>query len=105
MESLLDFTNRTSQKMADSGKYEFVYLRKDYDDTTRSENRRTLSTQIIKAIRKKADGRIFNKVEIKTVRTDLVLNFKETGSTKETHEKKIQKTIQKLGVKIEAEAL
>ncbi len=103
MESLLDFTNRTSQKMVDSGKYEYIYLRKDYDDSTRSENRRTISTQIIKAIRKKDDGRIFNKVEIKTVRTDLVLNHKQTKSTKETHEKKVQKIIQKLGVKIEVE--
>lgn len=100
MESLLDYTKRTNQKMIDSGKYEQVYLRQDYDDSTLAQNRRTLSTQIIQAIRKKEDNKIFNRLEIKTIRTDLVLKFKETGSSKESHEKKVEKAIKDLGITI-----
>lgn len=100
MESLLDYTKRTNEKMVQSGKYEYVYLRQDYDDSTLAQNRRTLSTQIIQAIRKLENNKILGKLEIKTIRTDLVLNHKETKSTKETHEEKVQKLLNKLNIKL-----
>lgn len=100
MESLLDYTKRTNQKMIDSGRYERVHLRQDYDDSTLAQNRHTISTQIVEAIRSRENNKIFGKLEVKTIKTDLVLNYKKTKSTKESHENKVQKLISKLGITI-----
>ena len=58
---------------------------------TMAGNRRSLATTLYQAIIRTDTGKIFNRVQIKSVETDLIRAFKPTKSTSATHEKKIVK--------------
>ena len=95
MESIYDFTIRRNQELAEKEGYELVYYIVNKRYSTLSGNRTSISSTLVQALLT-PKGKLGNRVNIKTVETDLVRNYKSTKSTTKTHNKKINKLLESL---------
>lgn len=98
IKSLFINTQKKNQELAKKEGYELIHYLETIEYSTMSQNRRSICTNVIQAIKHK--DRLFNKIIIKKVETDLVRNYEPTKSTKENHEKKVIKLKNEFNIKV-----